>query len=119
MIGILSSSKILKKKEVLMARQQSNPTNQNPNETFNSNFTAIPKDATSEDVASVDPDVVANNIDFGEMNLEDAKASGYTDENGNAVDMAKKTHKKEEDSTGAFTDVGEGRSSVVKRDHHH
>jgi len=44
-------------------------------------------------------------------NEEDAKL-GYTDAHGNAVDMAKPNI--EGHHTGAYTDIGAGRSSVVK-----
>lgn len=49
---------------------------------------------------------------YSKANLEDAKISGYTDENGNAVEMAKPDVKG--NPTGALTDIGAGRSSVVK-----
>ncbi len=49
--------------------------------------------------------------DFGDMNEKDARESGYTDENGKAVDMAREN--KRGSPTGAFTDIGAGRSSVV------
>ncbi len=47
-----------------------------------------------------------------EMNAEDAVTSGYTDKKGHAVSRAKKDVKGS--PTGAFTDIGAGRSSVVK-----
>jgi hypothetical protein len=50
-----------------------------------------------------------------DANIEDAKTSGYTDENGNAVSKAKPDVTGS--PTGAYTDVGEGRSSVVKPHH--
>lgn len=56
--------------------------------TFNGNLTAIPKDMPTAN-SHADPDLVATPMDFGEMNLEDAIASGYTDKEGNAVSMAK------------------------------
>lgn len=49
---------------------------------------------------------------YRKANLEDAKISGYTDENGKAIDMAKPDVKGH--PTGALTDIGAGRSSVVK-----
>lgn len=55
----------------------------------------------------------AAHVDYGEMNLEDAIESGYTDEEGHAIDMAKDD--KEGSPTGAWTDIGAGRSSVVRR----
>ena len=51
-------------------------------------------------------------FDAGPANLEDAKLSGYTDAHGNAVDMARPNI--EGHHTGAYTDIGAGRSSVVK-----
>ena len=51
-------------------------------------------------------------MDYPEMNEQDAKISGYTDRKGQAVDMAKKNVKGS--PTGAYTDIGAGRSSVVK-----
>lgn len=50
-------------------------------------------------------------IDYGNMNERDAKLAGYTDKSGHAVSMAKKDV--EGHPTGAYTDVGAGRSSVV------
>ena len=80
-------------------------------ETFNGNFTAIPKD-NSQVGADVD-DLRAAEIDYGSMNEEDAKESGYTGANGEAVDMAKPDV--EGRPTGALTDLGAGRSGVVER----
>ncbi len=51
-------------------------------------------------------------VEYGEMNEVDAMESGYTDQDGKAVSMAKKDVKGT--PTGAYTDVGAGRSSVVK-----
>jgi hypothetical protein len=51
-------------------------------------------------------------IDYGKMNEKDAQESGYTDQNGHAVSLAKKD--KPGSPTGAYTDVGAGRSSVVQ-----
>lgn len=50
-------------------------------------------------------------LEYGEMNEADARASGYTDEQGHAVSMAKKDVKGI--PTGALTDIGAGRSSAV------
>ncbi|MBC7740906.1 MAG: hypothetical protein H7061_01835 [Bdellovibrionaceae bacterium] len=50
-------------------------------------------------------------MDYGTMNAKDAKESGYTDESGKAVDMAKPDVKGS--PTGAYTDIGAGRSGVV------
>lgn len=51
--------------------------------------------------------------DYGQMNVQDAKESGYTDEEGNAVSKAKEDVKGS--PTGAYTDVGAGRSSAVTK----
>jgi hypothetical protein len=59
-----------------------------PEDSFNGNLTALPKDVTSDNV-SADSDLVATPMDYGTMNAEDAKESGYTDEKGQAVSMAK------------------------------
>lgn len=81
---------------------------------FNDNLTARPKEETSADEASADADLAATTMDYGEMTVKDAKDSGYTDRDGKAVDMAKKEIPGR--PTGAFTDVGAGRSSAVKKD---
>jgi hypothetical protein len=85
-----------------------------PDDSINSNNTAIPQSGGSVEQAAADPDQVANNLDYGKMNLDDAKASGYTDENGKAISKARKDVPGS--PTGAYTDIGAGRSSVV---HHH
>jgi hypothetical protein len=83
-----------------------------PKDSFNANYTAIPKETTPADKASEDPDVVDNNIEYGKMNVRDAKESGYINEKGKAVSKAKRhAH---DSPTGAYTDIGEGRSSVVR-----
>lgn len=71
---------------------------------FNDNLSAKPKTSLSAE---------ENATDFSEMNVKDAKDLGYTDEKGEAVSKSKKDEKGS--PTGAFTDVGEGRSSVVKQ----
>lgn len=48
--------------------------------------------------------------------MSDAKESGYVGKNGKAVSMAKPDVVGS--PTGAFTDIGAGRSSVVKPHHH-
>jgi hypothetical protein len=57
------------------------------------------------------PDETAT--DYGDMNLKDAQESGYTDKKGHAVSMAKRDVKGS--PTGAYTDIGAGRSSVVHK----
>lgn len=77
------------------------------------NVTAVPKDyrgPEQADLESADPDMAAA-MDFGEMNEEDARESGYMDENGKAVSKAR--HDVEGSPTGAYTDIGAGRSSAV------
>lgn len=78
------------------------------------NYTAIPKSMNSEAIASGDADLVENQIEFGEANEQEAREAGYIGEDGKAVDMAKPDTKGS--PTGAYTDIGAGRSSVV---HHH
>ncbi len=72
-------------------------------ETFNRELTAIPQ--APEDDKDLSGQV-------GEMNVSDAKESGYINESGKAAEKAK------EDvlgiPTGAYTDIGAGRSSAVK-----
>lgn len=85
-----------------------------PNDTLNENMSARPTNTAPFTSDETDPDVVTRGMDYGEMNLQDAKESGYTDKNGHAVSKAKKDVTGS--PTGAYTDVGAGRSSVV---HHH
>jgi hypothetical protein len=54
--------------------------------------------------------------DYGSPSLGAAKAAGYTDEKGEAVDKAKPDV--EGNPTGAYTDIGAGRSGVVKPSKH-
>lgn len=80
---------------------------------LNSNLTAIPKGAASVDEAAANPDLIASEIEFGSMNEEDARESGYIAKNGKAVSKARKS--KKGSPTGAYTDIGAGRSSAVVR----
>ena len=73
-------------------------------ESINSNLDAIPNDPDN---------VEGRQLEYGNMNEKDARASGYTDGNGQAVEKAKPEVKDE--PTGAYTDIGAGRSSVVHR----
>jgi hypothetical protein len=82
--------------------------------TFNGNFTAKPKPRPVRAEPLLDNEGPSEEMVYGEANLEDAIESGYTDEDGYAVSMA--TPDKEGSPTGAYTDIGAGRSSVVK--HH-
>lgn len=75
-----------------------------PDESINSGFTAIPHDIEG-------PATTQN--DFQAMNEADAKELGYTDERGQAVEKARPDVKGE--PTGAYTDIGEGHSSVVHK----
>lgn len=85
-----------------------------PDEGFNGNLTAKPKNMSMTGQAPVNEEDISEAMDYGEMNLEDAKDSGYTDQNEKAVSLAKRDV--EGSPTGAYTDIGAGRSSVV---HHH
>lgn len=82
-----------------------------PKDSLNSGLTAIPKGAASVDDASADPDLVATQMDFGTSSEQEAKESGYIGEDGKAVSKARKDT--EGSPTGAYTDVGAGRSSAV------
>ena len=79
-------------------------------ESINGNFTAIPKSTNS-----LDADAADSGVDFGEMNEADARESGYTDADGEAVELARPDI--EGSPTGAFTDLGAGRSGVVHKKH--
>ncbi|KHD89209.1 MAG: hypothetical protein OM95_05185 [Bdellovibrio sp. ArHS] len=57
------------------------------------------------------PKFPSHRMNYGKMNEHDARASGYTNKQGHAVDMAKPDVKGS--PTGALTDIGAGRSSVV------
>ncbi len=83
-------------------------------ERIDGNVTAKPKDMADVADVIVNEDLSTESLDFGEMNLEDAQISGYTDEEGNAVSKA--LPDVEGSPTGALTDIGAGRSSVVR--HH-
>lgn len=86
--------------------------NQNlPADSFNANLTAIPKGAASAADASADPDLVAAPMDFGPMNEKEARESGYIGKDGRAVSKSRKNVKGS--PTGAYTDIGAGRSSAV------
>jgi hypothetical protein len=85
-----------------------------PEDTFNGTYSAMPTPAGTPNIntgADQQDDTV---LDFGEMNEEDAIESGYTDKNGKAIGKTRKD--KVGSPTGAYTDIGAGRSSVV---HHH
>jgi hypothetical protein len=81
-----------------------------PEDSFNGNLTAIPKDVPSANIQA-DPDLVATQMDYGTMNADDARESGYMDEEGHAVSTSREDV--EGNPTGAYTDIGAGRSSVV------
>ena len=85
-----------------------------PDGSFNGDLTALPKRHHPEVHNATDKELSGKKMDYGKMNLTDAKRSGYTDRNGHAVDMAKKDRKG--DPTGAYTDIGAGRSSVVRHE---
>jgi hypothetical protein len=82
---------------------------------FNGDLDALPKKHHHpEQRNATEREIAGKKLDYGKMNLADAKRSGYTDQDGNAVDMAKKD--REGSPTGAYTDIGAGRSSVVRHD---
>lgn len=80
-------------------------------ETLNENLSARPG-KVPEFTGNAESEMKGSELEFGEMNLEDAKESGYTDEEGNAISLSKKD--REGSPTGAFTDIGAGRSSAVR-----
>lgn len=81
-----------------------------PNDTFNNNLSARPK--STSDGINIETDAsIEDQVDFGEMNLEDAVESGYVNEDGKAVSTAKSDVTGS--PTGAYTDIGAGRSSAV------
>ncbi|MES3036480.1 MAG: hypothetical protein V4736_01115 [Bdellovibrionota bacterium] len=82
-----------------------------PSTSINGNLTAKPDRTNSSGDGSYDATVDSEVMEYGEMNLQDAKESGYTDEEGKAVDMAKQDVKGS--PTGAYTDIGAGRSSAI------
>lgn len=84
-----------------------------PENSFNDEFTALPKETSSFDAAAADADVSTEVMDYGDLSLEDAMDSGYTDPEGRAVEMALPEIKGS--PTGAYTDVGAGRSSAVTK----
>jgi hypothetical protein len=91
-----------------------NGTQTLPNDTFNNNLSARPK-STSEEVDVDSEASIEDQVDFGEMNLEDAKTSGYVGEDGQAVSKARTDVMGS--PTGAYTDIGAGRSSAVHPSH--
>lgn len=89
---------------------KTNRTDGTQNDSMNDGFTAKPMTGSADQLETA--------FEYGEMNEKDAKESGYTDKEGHAKSMAKKDV--EGSPTGAYTDVGHGRSGVVKPhgDHH-
>lgn len=88
-----------------------------PTDSFNGNLSARPKSSHHPtNVNASEKELSGRKHEYeemsGEMNLADARRSGYTDKEGHAVDMAKKDRRGS--PTGAYTDIGAGRSSVVK-----
>jgi hypothetical protein len=73
-----------------------------PDERYNSSFTALPKEPPDEE------------IEYGDMSEKDARDSGYIDSDGRAVELTRKDIKGS--PTNAFTDIGAGRSGVVKHE---
>ena len=83
-------------------------------DSLNGNYTAIPKPKNSAALESGDVDLIEEKMEFGNANESEARESGYVGDDGKAVEMAKPDVKGS--PTGAYTDIGAGRSSVV---HHH
>lgn len=82
-----------------------------PEESLNEGFDAIPHSGL--ETMDVESDDFPDDQDPGEMNEADARASGYIDNQGKAVEMAKPDVNGS--PTGAYTDIGAGRSSVVHK----
>lgn len=61
---------------------------------FNEDLTARPSEVGDSGVYEDPGDMAARPFDYGEMNEEDAKTSGYTDEKGHAISKPKKTSEK-------------------------
>lgn len=74
------------------------------NDSLNEGFTAIPKGRADEQTETAMESTPANE--------EDARELGYTDQDGHAVEKARPDTKGS--PTGALTDIGAGRSSVIK-----
>jgi hypothetical protein len=58
-----------------------NPAPLRPDESLNSNYTAIPKDILDAGDPGADLDLAATQMDYGTMNEQDARESGYIAEN--------------------------------------
>jgi hypothetical protein len=84
-----------------------------PSNDIETEITARPHDVEAEQTEKNGEDLVSDPLDYGNMNLKDAEISGYTDEKGRAVSKSKP--EVEDSPTGALTDLGAGRSSVVKK----
>ena len=82
-----------------------------PDDSFNGNYTAQPKSLAHDEHLATDPNFIEESPEYGEMNLRDAQLSGDTDKEGKAISRAKKDI--DGHPTGAYTDIGHGRSSVV------
>lgn len=85
-----------------------------PDDSFNGTYTAQPRADIHDEHLATDPNFVEESPEYGEMSLRDAQLSGYTDKDGKAVSRAKKDINGH--PTGAYTDIGHGRSSVVRED---
>jgi len=80
---------------------------------FNGELTAKPQKKTHAPHFIPEENFLEPDMDPGEMNPYDAKVSGYVGKNGKAV--SKSRHDVMGSPTNAFTDIGHGRSSVVRR----
>jgi hypothetical protein len=78
---------------------------------LNGTYTAIPKQKNSAAIESGDVDLIEEEMEFGKANEKEARESGYVGADGKAVELAKPDVKGS--PTGAYTDIGAGRSSVV------
>lgn len=95
-----------------MAKEKISPATSE--DSLNADFSAIPKKHHPEAHLPTDKELSGKKLDYGDMTLADAKRSGYTDRKGHAVEMTKKD--RPGSPTGAYTDIGAGRSSVVKHE---
>jgi hypothetical protein len=78
---------------------------------LNGAYTAIPKQKNSAALETGDVDLIEEKMEFGDASESEARQSGYVGADGKAVEMAKPDVRGS--PTGAYTDIGAGRSSVV------
>jgi hypothetical protein len=80
-------------------------------DSLNGAYTAIPKQKNSAALETGDVDLIEEKMEFGKASEREARECGYVGADGKAVEMAKQDVKGS--PTGAYTDIGAGRSSVV------